>query len=54
MRYKGEYLPSFLADPEDYTWHPLEECKPLLDRHRYACFTHPEHSIDGPYRGVGM
>ena len=54
MRYKGEYAPSFLADPEDYTWHPLEECKPLLDRYRYACFAHPEHSIEGSYSGPGL
>ncbi|KAI0082575.1 hypothetical protein K474DRAFT_1655378 [Panus rudis PR-1116 ss-1] len=51
MRYKGEYGPSYLADPEDYTWHPLDKCKPLLDKHRYACFSHPEHSIAGPYSG---
>ncbi|KAJ3521251.1 hypothetical protein NM688_g9040 [Phlebia brevispora] len=51
MRYKGEYSPSFLADPEDYTWHPLEECKPLLEQYRYACFSHPEHSIEEDYIG---
>ncbi|KZP07151.1 hypothetical protein FIBSPDRAFT_1053153 [Athelia psychrophila] len=48
MRYKGEYSPSYLADPEDYTWHPLDVCSKLLDKHRYACFSHPEHSIEGP------
>lgn len=44
MRYKGEYSPSFLLDPEEYSWHPLKECVPLLDKYAYACFTHPERS----------
>ena len=48
MRYKGEYAPSYLADPEDYTWHPLEKCRPLLDTYRYASFAHPEHNLEGP------
>ncbi|KAK7695493.1 hypothetical protein QCA50_000129 [Cerrena zonata] len=51
MRYKGEYSPSFLADPEDYSWHPLGQCKTLLDNHRFACFTHPEHSLTEVYKG---
>ncbi|KAI0033761.1 arginine-tRNA-protein transferase [Vararia minispora EC-137] len=45
MRYKGEYHPSYLADPEDFTWHALEKCRSLLDSNRYACFSHPEHSM---------
>ena len=49
MRYKGEYAPSYLLDPEEYTWHPLEECTPLLDKYRYASFAHPEHSTDSKY-----
>ena len=48
MRYKGDYAPSYLLDPEEYTWHPLEECKPLLDKFRYASFAHPEHSAESP------
>lgn len=32
---------------EEFTWHPMEACVPLLDRYRYACFTHPEHSLEG-------
>lgn len=48
MKYKGEYSPSFLADPEDFTWHPLPACQRALERFRYACFTHPEHSLAGP------
>ncbi|KAI6047293.1 arginine-tRNA-protein transferase [Pisolithus marmoratus] len=68
MRYKGDYSPSYLADPvrlyainnpntrmytltldqEDYSWHPLESCIPLLDQHHYATFTHPGHSLESP------
>ncbi|EPQ59316.1 hypothetical protein GLOTRDRAFT_125622 [Gloeophyllum trabeum ATCC 11539] len=45
MRYKGEYSPSYLLDPEDYTWYPLSNCIPLLEGKKYASFAHPEHSI---------
>lgn len=44
MRYKGEYFPSYLADPEDFSWHPIEVCRPLLEKYRYATFIYPEHS----------
>ncbi|KAJ7179881.1 arginine-tRNA-protein transferase [Mycena crocata] len=44
MRYKGEYSPSFLADPETYDWYPLKTCIPLLEKYRYACFSQPDHS----------
>lgn len=47
MRYKGEYSPSFLADPEDFTWYPLKSCAEMLDKYRYAVFSHPEHSLEG-------
>ncbi|KAI0049645.1 hypothetical protein FA95DRAFT_1556740 [Auriscalpium vulgare] len=45
MKYKGEYGPSYLADPEDWSWHPLAMCKKLLDRNRYASFAHPDHTV---------
>ena len=48
MRYKGEYSPSYLADPEEYTWHPLEKCRPLLDKNHYASFAHPDHCLTKP------
>ncbi|KAH7916339.1 arginine-tRNA-protein transferase [Hygrophoropsis aurantiaca] len=48
MRYKGEYSPSYLVDPEEFTWHPLSSCTSLLDRYRYATFAHPENSLEGP------
>ncbi|KZT66010.1 hypothetical protein DAEQUDRAFT_730775 [Daedalea quercina L-15889] len=48
MRYKGDYAPSYLADPEEYTWYPLEECRPPLDKNRYVSFAHPEHNLEGP------
>jgi len=46
MRYKGDYAPSYLLDPEAYAWFPLKECTPLLEKHRYGCFSKPEHSLD--------
>ncbi|TFK48023.1 hypothetical protein OE88DRAFT_1635335 [Heliocybe sulcata] len=44
MRYKREYHPTHLADPEELSWHPMGECMPVLDRYHYACFARPEHS----------
>ncbi|KAH9843904.1 arginine-tRNA-protein transferase [Rhodofomes roseus] len=48
MRYKGDYAPSYLADPEEYTWCPFEQCRPALEGHRYVSFAHPEHNLEGP------
>jgi len=48
MRYKGDFKPSELADPETFEWHSLEKCAPILDKHRYGCFTNPEHSLNEP------
>ncbi|KAI0254902.1 arginine-tRNA-protein transferase [Lactifluus subvellereus] len=55
MKYKGEYSPSYLADPEDFSWHFLPACQEALDRFRYACFTHPGNSLEGqpPLIGIG-
>ncbi|XP_006460008.1 hypothetical protein AGABI2DRAFT_202585 [Agaricus bisporus var. bisporus H97] len=47
MRYKGDYHPSYLLDPESYDWYPLEKCLPVLEQNRYACFSEPTHSIAG-------
>jgi len=44
MRYKGDYFPSYLADPETYEWFPLETCISLLQKYNYACFSQPSHS----------
>ncbi|KAG8825715.1 hypothetical protein FRC17_008559 [Serendipita sp. 399] len=46
MRYKGDYSPSYLLDTESYSWYPLSECTPLLDKYRYACFSNPSHSAN--------
>ncbi|KAI9513199.1 arginine-tRNA-protein transferase [Russula earlei] len=54
MRYKGEYSPSYLSDPEDFSWHPLSSCEKALERFRYACFTHPEHSLEGEPPLIGI
>lgn len=44
MRYKADYAPSYLADPETYAWVPLPACAAQLDVHRYACFSDPGRS----------
>lgn len=37
MRYKGDYKPQFVLDPESYEWNPLDgELKSLLDRKTYV------------------
>ncbi|GFT91885.1 arginyl-tRNA--protein transferase 1 [Nephila pilipes] len=35
MRYKGQFVPSFLLCPETYIFKPIEKCKPLLDISKY-------------------
>lgn len=40
MKYKAEYSPSQLLDPETYEWLPFAEvCKPLLDRDSHVIFS---------------
>ncbi|KAG9128339.1 Arginyl-tRNA--protein transferase 1 [Ceratobasidium sp. 392] len=46
MKYKGEYDPSYLLDPESYTWHPLKDCIPLLNEHRYITFNEAKMDQD--------
>lgn len=36
MSYKGSYFPSSLLCPERLSWVPLEVCRPVLDKHKYA------------------
>lgn len=36
MSYKGSYSPSYLLCPERLSWVPLDLCRPVLDRQRYA------------------
>lgn len=37
MRYKGDYKPQYVLDPESYEWSPLDgELKSLLDRKTYV------------------
>ena len=44
------YLVCTFADrtQEEYTWHPMQECVEELDKARYACFAHAEHSSQTP------
>ncbi len=36
MRYKGQYAGSHLLCPERYVWVPVEQCRPILDKSKYA------------------
>lgn len=46
MRYKGSLVPSFLLCPEVYSWHPIEQCRPLLDLSRYSRFNEDPDATD--------
>jgi len=39
MRYKGQYVPSFLACPETYQWISIDRCRILLDVNKYSRFS---------------
>lgn len=47
MRYKGNFSPSYLLCPETYTWHPVEKCKPLLDKSKYCRLEQDDCREDG-------
>ena len=38
MRYKGQFIPSYLTCPETFTWHPIETCSALLEKNKYCRF----------------
>lgn len=39
MRYKADYAPSFLLDPQTYDFLPFAKCKPLLDKDDHTIFS---------------
>ncbi|CAI2164004.1 17242_t:CDS:10 [Funneliformis geosporum] len=41
MKYKGQYKPSDLLDPETYEWYSYDRCAALLDKHKYVSFANP-------------
>ncbi|CAG8548936.1 15742_t:CDS:10 [Funneliformis caledonium] len=41
MKYKGQYKPSDLLDPETYEWYSFDRCVALLDKHKYVSFANP-------------
>ncbi|KAF1951026.1 arginine-tRNA-protein transferase 1 [Byssothecium circinans] len=50
MRYKGEYRPQYVLDPESLEWNPLEgELRALLDRKRYVSLARERRrgNVDG-------
>ncbi|CEP12212.1 hypothetical protein [Parasitella parasitica] len=49
MNYKGQYQPSDLLDPMDYTWYPIQNFKTEFDQGKsFVTFTHPIPSRDYP------
>jgi len=41
MKYKGDFHPQFILDPESYTWNPLDELmKRRLDTEKYVSLSH--------------
>ncbi|KAF2447350.1 arginine-tRNA-protein transferase 1 [Karstenula rhodostoma CBS 690.94] len=53
MRYKGEYRPQYVLDPESLTWDPLEgELRALLDKKRYVSLSR-ERRLKEAAQGTG-
>ncbi|KAI8362799.1 arginine-tRNA-protein transferase [Blakeslea trispora] len=48
MNYKGNYSPSDLLDPIDYTWHPIETFKEQLDHQSFVSFVQETKKRDWP------
>lgn len=46
MRYKAGLGPSMLLCPETYTWHPLEECLPILEKSKYSRLNPDPSAVD--------
>ncbi|KZM18850.1 arginyltransferase [Ascochyta rabiei] len=47
MRYKGDYKPQYVLDPESYEWNPLDgELKSLLDHKRYVSMSRERQKTD--------
>ena len=36
MRYKGQYVPSYISCPESYKWVAIDKCRPKLDKSKYS------------------
>ncbi|KAL2155284.1 hypothetical protein VTH82DRAFT_25 [Thermothelomyces myriococcoides] len=59
MRYKIEYKPQYVLDPEDLRWYPLDqEALARFDKAHYVCFSRDMQedelgSHDGSTQGVG-
>ncbi|KAI9888651.1 MAG: Arginyl-tRNA--protein transferase 1 [Vezdaea aestivalis] len=49
MKYKGDYKPQFILDPETYDWDPLWKYSHILDTKKYVSLSHEESIKDsGP------
>jgi len=45
MRYKGRYSPSDLLSPSAYTWHPIQQCIPLLETNKYSTLNQESSAV---------
>jgi arginine-tRNA-protein transferase len=53
MKYKGEYRPQYVLDPESLSWDPLEgELRALLDKKRYVSLSR-ERRLNEAAQGAG-
>jgi arginine-tRNA-protein transferase len=53
MRYKGDYSPQYVLDPETYEWNPLEgELRDLLDRKTYVSLSRERQFKQGDSAGT--
>lgn len=47
MRYKGDYKPQYVLDPETYEWNPLDgQVKDLLDKKSYVSLSREKRARD--------
>lgn len=44
MRYKGQFIQSYLACPETFTWHKIEKCIELIEKNKYSRFSLPSET----------
>lgn len=42
---QAQYYPSYLLCPEVFSWHPVEECSPKLDKNKYSRFADPDKGM---------
>ncbi|AEO71418.1 uncharacterized protein THITE_49310 [Thermothielavioides terrestris NRRL 8126] len=47
MRYKIDYKPQYVLDPEDLRWYPLDkDALARFDKHHYVCFSREDEDVE--------